>query len=317
MTGELKLLIEFVKYDGGYVNFAGAKGGRITSKGKVTNGKITLDGVNYVEQLKHNLMSVSQIYDKGHSVHFTKFEALVLKAGVKIPEEWIIMRAPRRNDTYIMDMSVQYDAKEEPTCLLSKASETDSMLWHRRMAHLHFRKMNYITKHGLVLGVPQKSFGVEDKCLPCKKGKQHKKPHKPKTKNSLNSPFDLLHMDLFGPVNVRSLGGKYYALVITDDFSRFSWVFFLGSKDETGETLMNFFNQAENIFGTTIKRIRSDNGSEFKNSCFSIFCIRKGIEHQFSSAYEPQHNGVAERKNRTLIEATRTMLADSKLPVIF
>ena len=171
MIGELKLLIEFVKYDGGYVNFAGAKGGCITGKGKVTNGKITLDGVNYVEQLKHNLMSVSQICDKGHSVHFTKSEALVLKPGVKIPEEWIIMKAPRRNDTYIMDMSVQDDAKEEPTCLLSKASETDKMLWHRRMTHLHFKKTGYITKHDLVLCVPQNSFGVEDKCMSCKKGK--------------------------------------------------------------------------------------------------------------------------------------------------
>ena len=81
MTGELRLLIEFMKCDGGYVNFAGAKGGHISGKGKVTNGKITLEGVNYVEELKHNLMSVSQICDKGHSVHFTKNEVLVLKTS--------------------------------------------------------------------------------------------------------------------------------------------------------------------------------------------------------------------------------------------
>ena len=98
MTGDARLLTEFEDYDGGHVNFAGAKGGRITGRGKVTNGKITLDKVNYVEQLKHNLMSVSQVCDKGHSVHFTKNEALVLKPGLKIPDDWIVMRAPRRNE---------------------------------------------------------------------------------------------------------------------------------------------------------------------------------------------------------------------------
>ena len=124
-------------------------------------------------------------------------------------------------------------------------------------------------------------------------------------------------MDLFGPVNVKSIGDKYYCLVITDDYSRFSWVFFLGSNDETTSMLLDFFSQVENIFRTQVKRIRSDNGTEFKNSLMSLYCFSKGIEHQFSAPYEPQQNGVAERKNRTLIEAARTMLADSKLPVIF
>ena len=145
------------------------------------------------------------------------------------------------------------------------------------MAHLHFRKMNYITKHGLVEGVPLTSFAAEDKCVPCKKGKQHKKPHKSKAVNSIAACFKLLHMDLFGPVNVKSIGGKSYCLVITDDYSRFSWVFFLGTKDETTKTLMNFFTQIENIFGTRVKRTRSDNGMEFKNSLMVVYCLGKGI----------------------------------------
>ena len=101
--------------------------------------------------------------------------------------------------------------------------------------------MNFITKNGLLQGVPLKIFVVDHKCLPCKMGKQHRKSHMSKHINSISSTFELLHMDLFGPVNVRSIGHKYYCLVITDDFSRFSWVFFLGSKDETAETLMDFF----------------------------------------------------------------------------
>ena len=101
-------------------------------------------------------------------------------------------------------------------------------------------------------------------------------------------------------------------VVITDDFSRFSWVFFLEMKDETTKMLMDFFTQVENVYEKKVKRIRSDNGTEFKNHALNVFCLSKSIQHHFSAPYEPQQNGVAERKNRTLIEAARTTLADSK-----
>ena len=108
-------------------------------------------------------------------------------------------------------------------------------------------------------------------------GKQHIKSHMPKQFNFIFSTFELLHMDLFGLVNVRSIGHKYYCLVITNDFSRFSWVFFLGSKDETAEMLMDFFLQVENVYGKKIKKIRSDNGTEFKNHAFNVFCLSKEL----------------------------------------
>ena len=101
------------------------------------------------------------------------------------------MRAPRKNDTYVIDMGID-EPSMESTCLLSKALESDSLLWHRRMAHLHYRKMNYITKNGLVLGVPLNRFETEDKCVPSKKGKQHKKAHKAKSQNP-----SVLHLSFF------------------------------------------------------------------------------------------------------------------------
>ena len=162
--------------------------------------------------------------DKGNPVHFTKTKALVLKPGFVVPEEWILLKASRKRDIYGLEMGI--DDSVEPACLLTKASESDSLLWHRRMGHIHFRKMNYITKNGLVLGVPMKRFEMEDRCVPCLKGKQQKKPHKSKTQNSITAPFELLHMDLFGPVNVLSIEMMYFCLVVTDDFSIFSWVFF-------------------------------------------------------------------------------------------
>jgi len=259
---------------GAYVEFAGAKGGNITGMGKVMNSKITMENVNYVEQLKHNLMSVSQICDKGNQVHFTKTEALVLKPGFVVPEEWILLKAPRKKDIYGLELGV--DDSVEPVCLLTKASVNESILWHRRMGHINFRKMNYVIKHGLVLGVPEKRFEVEDKCVPCLKGKQTKKHHKSKTVNSIAASFELLHMDLFGPVNVRSIGRMYYCLVVTDDFSRFSWVFFLKTKDETSQILMEFFDRVENQYRTRIKKIRSDNGTEFKKPNNDSLLLKQG-----------------------------------------
>ncbi|GJV80632.1 putative ribonuclease H-like domain-containing protein [Tanacetum coccineum] len=127
----------------------------------------------------------------------------------------------------------------------------------------------------------------------------------------------MLHMDLFGPTNVKSLMRTSYCLVVTDDFSRFSWVFFLTTKDETSGILKTFITEIENQLDHKVKVIRCDNGTEFKNSIMNQFCEMKGIKREFSVARTPQQNGVAERKNRTLIEAARTMLVDSKLPTTF
>ncbi|GJS36104.1 putative ribonuclease H-like domain-containing protein [Tanacetum coccineum] len=110
---------------------------------------------------------------------------------------------------------------------------------------------------------------------------------------------------------------KMYCLVVTDDYSRFSWVFFLATKDETSEILKTFIIGIENLINLKVKVIRCDNGTEFKNKVMNQFCEMKGIKREFSVARTPQQNGVAERKNRTLIEAARTMLADLKLPTTF
>ena len=123
--------------------------------------------------------------------------------------------------------------------------------------------------------------------------------------------------NLFGPIGVQSIGGKSYCLVVTDDFSIFSLVYFLCTKDETPGLLKFLILHLENACNLRVKCIRSDNDTEFKNQSMDSFCKEKGIHHQFSAAYTPRQNGVAERKNRTLIETARTMLADSKLPITF
>ncbi|GKC59303.1 putative ribonuclease H-like domain-containing protein [Tanacetum coccineum] len=203
------------------------------------------------------------------------------------------------------------------TCLYAKATSDETNLWHKRLAHLNFKTMNKLVKGNLVRGLPSKSFESEQTCVACQTGKQHKASCKSKIVNSISLPLHLLHMDLFGPTFVKSLMKKMYCLVVTDDYSRFSWVFFLATKDETSGILKNFIIRIENLLHHKVKVIRCDNGTEFKNSVMNQFCEMKGIMIKFSVARTPQQNGVAERKNKTLIEAARTMLIDSKLPTNF
>ncbi|GKC04997.1 putative ribonuclease H-like domain-containing protein [Tanacetum coccineum] len=177
--------------------------------------------------------------------------------------------------------------------------------------------MNKLVKGNLVRGLPSKIFENDQTCVACQKGKQHKASCKSKTENSISLPLHLLHMDLFGPTFVKSLIKKMYCLVVIDDYSRFTWVFFLATKDETSGILKSFITGIKNLLNHKVKVIRCDNGTEFKNREINQFCEMKGILRQFSVARTPQQNGVTKRRNRTLIEAARTMLADSKLPPTF
>jgi transposase InsO family protein len=121
-------------------------------------------------------------------------------------------------------------------------------------------------------------------------------------------PLEMLHIDLFSPVAYISIGGNKYGLVIIDDYSRFTWVFFLQDRSETQEVLKKFLRRAQNEFDAKVKKIRSDNGTEFKNTKVEDFLDVEGIKHEFLAPYSTQQNGVAERKNQTLIKMARIML---------
>ncbi|GJX86094.1 putative ribonuclease H-like domain-containing protein, partial [Tanacetum coccineum] len=174
-----------------------------------------------------------------------------------------------------------------------------------------------LVKDNLVRGLPTKCFENDQTCVACLKGKQHRAYCMSKVLNPITKPLFMLHMDLFSLTFVSSLMHKKYCLVVTDDYSRFTWVFFLTTKDETNEIFKNFIKEIENLVDKKVKIIRNDNGTEFKNKLLDDFCREKCIKREYSIARTPQQNSVAERRNTTLIEAARTMLADSKLPTIF
>ncbi|GJR36245.1 putative ribonuclease H-like domain-containing protein [Tanacetum coccineum] len=285
-NGASMAIYNYKEINGGFVAFGGnSKGGKITGKGKITTGKLDFEDVYFVKELKFNLFSVSQKCDKKNSVLFTDTACVVLSPNFKLTDEsHVLLKVPRK----------------------------DNML-----GHVNFKTMNKLVKGNLVRGLPIKLFKINQTCVACQKGKQHRASCKSKTVSSISQPLQMLHMDLFGPTFVKSLMKKMYCLVVTDDFSRFSWVFFLATKDETFEILKTFITGIENLIDLRVKVIRCDNETEFKNRVMNQFCEMKGIKREFSVARTPQQNGVAERKNRTLIEAARTMLADSKLPTTF
>ncbi|KAK1616788.1 hypothetical protein QYE76_022305, partial [Lolium multiflorum] len=145
-------------------------------------------------------------------------------------------------------------------------------------------------------------------------GKQLKKKHPIKSIVTTSRPLELLHLDLFGPSHYDTLGGSKYGLVIVDDYSRYSWVFLLKSKDETHREFITFAKKAQRTYESEIKAIRTDNGTEFKNYTMQEFVDDEGIKHEFSAPYTPQQNGVVERKNQTIIEMARTMLSEFNSP---
>ncbi|GJT23196.1 putative ribonuclease H-like domain-containing protein [Tanacetum coccineum] len=289
MTGNIAHLSNFKDFDEGYVTFGGgAHGSRITGTGTIKISNLDFDDVYFVKELKFNLFSVSQICDKKNYVLFTNSECLVLSLNFKLPDaNQILLKILRQDNMYIFDMK-NIVPKDSLTCLVAKATYEESMLWYRRLGHINFKIINKLVKENLIRDLPLKRFKNDQTCVACLKGKQHRASCKAKAFNPITKPLFMLHMDLFGP-----------------------------TFDETSEILKNFIKEVENLVDKKVKIIRSDNGTEFKNKVMDDFCKEKGIKREYSVARTPQQNGVAEKKNRTLIEATRTMLADSKLPTTF
>ncbi|GKF13620.1 retrovirus-related pol polyprotein from transposon TNT 1-94 [Tanacetum coccineum] len=156
--------------------------------------------------------------------------------------------------------------KTSPICLLSKASKTKSWLWHRHLSHLNFGTLNKLSKDGLARGIPKLQFHKDHLCS-------------------------------------RALTRKKYILVIVDDYSRFTWVKFLRSKDEAPGAIIKCIKNIQVRLNVTVRNVRTDNGTEYVNQALRDFYENVGISHQTSIVRTPQQNDIVERKNKTLVEA--------------
>ncbi|GJX41744.1 retrovirus-related pol polyprotein from transposon TNT 1-94 [Tanacetum coccineum] len=308
MTGNRSKLKNFVEKFIGTVRFGNDHFGAIMGYGDYVIGDSVISRVYYVEGLGHNLFSVGQFCDSDLEIAFRKHSCFVRDMnGVDL------LKGSRSTNLYTISLDDMM--KSSPVCLLSKASKTKSWMWHRRLNHLNFGTINDLARKDLVRGLPRLKFEKDHLCSACQLGKSKKYSHKPKSENTNMEVLHTLHMDLCGPMRVQSINGKKYILVIVDDYSRFTWVKFLRSKDETPEFVINFLKQIQVGLNKTVRYIRTDNGTEFVNQVMSKYYEGVGIFHQKSVPRTPQQNGVVERRNRTLVEAARTMLIFSKAPM--
>ncbi|GKC45693.1 putative ribonuclease H-like domain-containing protein [Tanacetum coccineum] len=246
MTGNKCYLDEYEDYDGGFVSFGDGKR-RISGKGKIKTGSFDFHDVYFCKELKYNMFSVSQICDKKNNVLFTNIECLVLSSNFKLLDEsQVLLRALRKDNIYSVDLKSVVPT-EDLTCLIAKATIDESNMWHRWLGYINFKTMNKLVKGNLVKGLPSKIFENDHSCVAYQKGKQHKASYKTKLVNSISKPLHMLHMDLFGPTNVKSLMKKSYCLVVTDDFSRFSWKTSTGRFHETFWVLVTILNTKDHL----------------------------------------------------------------------
>nr|GFC47818.1 retrovirus-related Pol polyprotein from transposon TNT 1-94 [Tanacetum cinerariifolium] len=170
-----------------------------------------------------------------------------------------------------------------PICLMARASSTKSWLWHQRLSYLNFDTINDLAINDLVAGLLKFKYHKEHLCPSCEQGKSKRASHLPKPVLNLRQRLHLLHMDLCGPMRIASINGKRYVLVIVDDYSRYTWVHFLRSKDEAPEVIIKFLKRITVLLQSHAIIIRTDNDTEFKNQVLQDYFDSVGISHQMSS----------------------------------
>jgi hypothetical protein len=245
---------------------------------------LSLENVMLVDTLGYNLLAICHLASIGYDCYFTYNHVKFFRSdNLKL-----VCVGHVEDNLYVVDFSKE--SISSSTCLIAKVDE--DWLWHRRLGHVNMRNLKQLLKGEHVVGLTNVTFEKDRVCSTCVAGKQLGKNHPAKSVISTSRPLDLLHLDLFGPSTYDSLEGRRYGLVIVDDYSRYTWVFLLKSKDEIHKFFTKFTKQAECTFEEVIKTIRIDNGSEFKNYAMEDFMGEEGIKHEFSAPYTPQKNGV-------------------------
>ncbi|GJX60419.1 putative ribonuclease H-like domain-containing protein [Tanacetum coccineum] len=270
------------KLNAGWQNFNSVRPNINTGRTNINSVRSKVNAVSSKVNTVRSKQQIEVYYDSGCSGHLRYKDQL--EEFEEFKGDCYLWRSLHHN-MYSFDMKTPSPAKGF-ACLIAKATSDESKLWHRRLGHINFKNLNKLVKGNLVRGLPSKVFKNDHTCVATIKAEHTRASCKAKLERLITVPLHTLHMDLFGPTSVKSINHASYCLI-------------------------------ENQLSHRVKIIRSDNGTEFKNRDMLEFCGNKGIKQEYSTARTPQQNGVAERMNRTLIEAARTMLADSLLPTTF
>jgi len=272
-----------------------------------TNKRVEINSVKIqnalcVPELRNNLLSVPSITDKGLTVIFQKNRAIV-----KRKDGSTILTATKRNQLYVIDERLDRAMSAE-----NQVSK-DLLKWHQRYGHVNINDLKKMKEKETVVGMNFTANQNQINCEICAKSKIHvqsfgRSAHREK------DVLGLVHSDICGPISTESLGGAKYFVTFTDDRTRYTETTMLRNRSDILEAFKNYKLKAEKQTGQRIKKLRTDNGREYLSNAFKDFLRSEGISHQLSVEYTPQQNGVAERKNRTLVEMARCMMLQGNLP---
>lgn len=303
MTSRREILVDFAECVHPDIFIANKDRMKVVGSGTayldIDGVEIVVRRVLYVPTLHTNLLSVSEITKSKNTLSFDSYGCRVYNANNEL-----IVKAKEEGGVYKIEAT-------QIRCMM--ASSDDIVDWHRRLGHLGYGGMCKLKAASKGLHFTGSIESLKG-CVSCSEGKSARKPfNKADAVIKTTGLLDMLHMDVCGPMETTSHGGARYFATIIDDYSRKVFVSFLTEKSAVVNAFRSFKAMAENQCGRKIKRLRSDNGTEFVNSAMADICSQSGIIHETTVPYTPQHNGIAERMNRTIIERAKCMLADSEL----
>lgn len=276
--------------------------GKVMIKRKDGKQSLITD-VLYVPGMKSNLLSLGQLLEKGYRMIMEDKMLKVIDSNQKL-----IIKAPlTKNRIFKIEVQVM-----EHSCLAAAVSR-DEWTWHYRFGHLNFRDLYELKRQGMVSGMPQISIPAE-MCEDCVEAKQHRNSFKQHVESRSNCKLQIIYSDVCGPMQCESLGGNRYFVSFIDDYTRKTWIYLIKSKSEVIEVFRKFKAMVSRQTGGYIKVLRSDGGGEYVSAEFKSLCEEEGIIHEVTPPYTPQHNGTAERKNRSIMNMVRSMLKCKNLP---
>lgn len=263
---------------------------------------IRVKNVLYIPNLTTNLLSVSQLIANGNTVSFEKN-----CCNIRDKHNKLIGVASLKNGVY------KLNTVKSVGLAASAVNTSEARLWHRRLGHINSSDLEKM-KNGAVEGVSYKDTANIQKsnCVVCCEGKQSRLPF-PSANHRSEVLLEVVHSDLCGPMESKSLGGARYFLLFVDDASRMSFVYFLKEKNQALKYFKEYQSLVEKQTGNKIKVLRTDNGGEFCSQEMENYLKTEGIVHQKTNPYTPEQNGLCERFNRTIVERAKCLLFEAKL----
>lgn len=286
--------------DGSYVIAEGI--GKVAIRREDRTNVIVSD-VLYVPQMKSNLLSLGHLLEKGYSMNMKGNYMEVFDSKEKV----VLKVSMSRNRTFKVGVN-SIDKK----CLIAQVDDI-VWKWHKRMGHLNFNSLKMLQKKNMVVGLPQIEEPKEmyGKCC---EGKQPRKSYKSAIPTRGTKKFAIIHSDVCGPFEVKSIRGNSYFVSFIDDYTKKMWIYLIQKKSEVFNIFKQFKLLVEKQCDSTIKLLRIDGGGEYTSREFENFCKDEGIVHEVMAPYTPKHNGTAKRRNRTLLNMVRCMLREKNLP---